>query len=159
MRKEKKYVLLELVMPLVRMARNQLQPELSVILSTYRPSSNAPHPIRPPSRTFTPGSPKLGRHITGMKRRLRRPIGCVFFGLASGVSTIGPLIPKYVGRREESPYFIDGRAASFEFLSFAQPWSGSELSFSICFLLLVWGALPLEFGRSFIILLATVTIL
>jgi hypothetical protein len=66
------------------------------------------------------------------------------------VSTIGPLIPKYVGRREESPYFIDGRAASFEFLSFAQPWSGSELRFLICFLLLVWGALLLEFGRSFI---------
>jgi hypothetical protein len=95
MRKEKKYVLLELVMPLVRMARNQLQPELSVILSTYRPSCNAPHPIRPPSRTFTPGSPKLGRHITGMKRRLRRPIGCVFFGLASGVSTIGAFIPMW----------------------------------------------------------------
>jgi hypothetical protein len=49
------------------------------------------------------------------------------------VSTIGPLIPKYVGRREESPYFVDGRAASFEFLSFAQPWSGSELRFLICF--------------------------
>lgn len=57
MRKEKMHVLLELAMPLVRMARNQLQPELSVILSLI---VLALMPIRPPSRTFTPGSPKLG---------------------------------------------------------------------------------------------------
>lgn len=49
MRKEKKYVLLELVMPLVRMARNQLQPSFQlsyplIVLAAMPLIQSGPHP-------------------------------------------------------------------------------------------------------------------
>lgn len=78
-----------------------------------------PSPISLASRSLT----GAWRHITGMKRRLRRPIGCLF-------KTPGGARPCDVGRREESPYFVDSGQLSFEFLLFAQPWSGSELRFA-----------------------------